>query len=121
MKFYALADLNDPTKIKVEGRSSSRGTIAEVPKELVGKAIKIIDEQSPESPGQTFKKVVLDENAERDRLAKAEEDEIKVEGRRQARLARLKTLRNNKDRINSLTLANLKPVIKALVDEVLGE
>lgn len=37
MKHYVLQDLNDPTKLKIEQRSSSSGTICEISADLVGK------------------------------------------------------------------------------------
>lgn len=121
MKYYALPDLNDSSKIKVEQRSNDRGTIAEVPKELVGKAIKIVDEENPDMPGVTQKKVVLDEQAEAERLIQEEEEERAKRERKNKRRDRIARLKQNKNNIDKLTLANLRPIIKVLVEEILGE
>ena len=42
-KLYVLKDLNDPTKLKAEYRSSASGTICELPEYLIGKSWKIVD------------------------------------------------------------------------------
>jgi len=121
MKYYVMPDLNDPSKTKVEKRSNANGSICELPRELIGSAYKIIDEIIPNTNGQTRKAAVLD--VERDLILKEKEREIedKIIKYKNKKEARINLIKDNKDKIDKLTLTNLKPIIKALVEEVFGE
>ncbi len=114
MKLYIVRDLNNPSILKQERRSSPQGVICICPEELEGKAFRLVDRIHPETK-VPYKEAELDADAENQRVA-AEVAKIQEEDQFRLNKQQAINLYKSLDPEGINNLAECRQYLKAIKD-----